>query len=103
MLGITFKENCPDVRNTKIVDVIAALTDYGISVTIYDPLANPVAVKKEYNLVTLNTVPNQKFDAVVLAVAHTEFLDLDLSQLQNTKSLLYDVKGVLGDNVDGRL
>jgi UDP-N-acetyl-D-galactosamine dehydrogenase len=103
MLGITFKENCPDVRNTKIVDVIAALTDYGISVTIYDPLANPVAVKTEYNLVTLNTVPNQKFDAVVLAVAHNDFLDLDLSQLQNTKSLLYDVKGVLGDNVDGRL
>ncbi|MGO4818695.1 nucleotide sugar dehydrogenase [Flavobacterium sp. W22_SRS_FP1] len=103
MLGITFKENCPDVRNTKIVDVIAALTDYGITVTIYDPLANPEAVKKEHELITTNTVPNQKFDAVVLAVAHTEFLDLDLSQLQNRKSVLYDVKGVLGDNVDGRL
>jgi UDP-N-acetyl-D-galactosamine dehydrogenase len=103
MLGITFKENCPDVRNTKIVDVIAALTDYGITVTIYDPLANPEAVKKEYKLVTSNTVPNHKFDAVVLAVAHTAFLEMDLSQLQNTTSLLYDVKGVLGDNVDGRL
>jgi UDP-N-acetyl-D-galactosamine dehydrogenase len=103
MLGITFKENCPDVRNTKIVDVIAALTDYGITVTIYDPLANPEAVKKEYELITTNTVPNQKFDAVVLAVAHAEFLDLDLSQLQNETSLLYDVKGVLGSNVDGRL
>ncbi|WP_367757252.1 nucleotide sugar dehydrogenase [Flavobacterium sp. WC2430] len=103
MLGITFKENCPDVRNTKIVDVIAALTDYGITVTIYDPLANPEAVKKEYKLVTTNMVPNQKFDAVVLAVAHAEFLDMDLSQLQNKTSLLYDVKGVLGDNVDGRL
>jgi UDP-N-acetyl-D-galactosamine dehydrogenase len=103
MLGITFKENCPDVRNTKIVDVIAALTDYGISVTIYDPLASPEAVKKEYRLVTSNTVPNQKFDAVVLAVAHAEFLDMDLSRLQNKTSLLYDVKGVLGDNVDGRL
>jgi len=103
MLGITFKENCPDVRNTKIVDVIAALADYGISVTIYDPLASAEAVKKEYKLVTTKTVPNQKFDAVVLAVAHTAFLDMDLSQLQNTRSLLYDVKGVLGDNVDGRL
>lgn len=103
MLGITFKENCPDVRNTKIVDVIAALTDYGITVTIYDPLASPEAVKKEYGLVTSNTVPNQKFDAIVLAVAHAAFLEMDLSLLQNATSLLYDVKGVLGDNVDGRL
>ncbi|PIF60682.1 nucleotide sugar dehydrogenase [Flavobacterium sp. 11] len=103
MLGITFKENCPDVRNTKIVDVIAALTDYGITVTTYDPLANPLEVQKEYNLVTTNLVPTQKFDAVVLGVAHSQFLDLDLSVLQNTTSLLYDVKGVLGDDVDGRL
>ena len=103
MLGITFKENCPDVRNTKIVDVIAALTDYGITVTIYDPLANPAEVNHEYKLKTTAVVPNQKFDAVVLGVAHTEFLDLDFSHLQNTKSVLYDVKGVLGDVVDGRL
>jgi len=103
MLGITFKENCPDVRNTKIVDVIAALTDYGIAVTIYDPLANPTAVYKEYKLTTTDVVPNQKFDALVLGVAHTEFLNLDLTQLQNTSSVLYDVKGVLGNRVDGRL
>ena len=103
MLGITFKENCPDVRNTKIVDVIAALTDYGITVTIYDPLANPAAVNHEYNLVTTAVLPHQKFDAVVLGVAHAAFLNLDFSQLQNTKSVLYDVKGVLGDPVDGRL
>jgi UDP-N-acetyl-D-galactosamine dehydrogenase len=103
MLGITFKENCPDVRNTKIVDVIAALSDYGISVTIYDPLANPAEVEKEYGLKTTNTLPNQKFDAVVLGVAHHQFIDLDLSDLQKTTSILYDVKGVLGDAVDGRL
>nr|WP_315164736.1 nucleotide sugar dehydrogenase [uncultured Flavobacterium sp.] len=103
MLGITFKENCPDVRNTKIVDVIAALTDYGITVTTYDPLANPLEVKKEYNLVTTNLIPTRKFDAVILGVAHHQFLDLDLSILQNDTSLLYDVKGVLGDAVDGRL
>jgi UDP-N-acetyl-D-galactosamine dehydrogenase len=103
MLGITFKENCPDVRNTKIVDVIAALTDYGITVTIYDPLADPDAVKKEYNLITLNTIPNVKFDAIVLGVAHTDFLNLDFSTLKNLNSILYDVKGVLGDGVDGRL
>ena len=103
MLGITFKENCPDVRNTKIVDVIAALTDYGITVTIYDPLADPAAVKKEYNLVTLNTISNAKFDAIVLGVAHTDFLNLDFSTFKNLNSILYDVKGVLGDGVDGRL
>ncbi|MFV8465637.1 nucleotide sugar dehydrogenase [Flavobacterium sp. LB1P62] len=103
MLGITFKENCPDVRNTKIVDVIAALTDYGITVTIYDPLANPTAVKQEYDLITTTAVPNQKFDAVVLGVAHHQFLTIDISKLQNDISLLYDVKGILGDSVDGRL
>ena len=103
MLGITFKENCPDVRNTKIVDVIAALTDYGITVTIYDPLASPAEVEQEYDLITTNVLPNQKFDAVVLGVAHHQFLTIDISKLQNEVSLLYDVKGVLGDNVDGRL
>lgn len=103
MLGITFKENCPDVRNTKIVDVIAALSDYGITINIYDPLANPAEVMHEYNLLTTTTLPNQKFDAVVLGVAHKEFLDLDLASLQKENGLLYDVKGVLGENVDGRL
>jgi UDP-N-acetyl-D-galactosamine dehydrogenase len=103
MLGVTFKENCPDVRNTKIVDVVAALTDYGITVTIYDPLASPAAVFKEYKLITADTLPNQKFDALVLGVGHREFLSLDLAQLQNTTSVIYDVKGVLGEGVDGRL
>ena len=103
MLGITFKENCPDVRNTKIVDVIAALTDYGITVTIYDPMADPAAVEQEYSLKTTTVLPNQKFDAVVLGVAHNQFLNLDISKLQNDSSLLYDVKGVLSNGVDGRL
>lgn len=103
MLGITFKENCPDVRNTKIVDVITALTDYGIAITIYDPLANPSEVQHEYGLVTTTTLPQEKFDAVVLGVAHREFLAIDFSKLQNENSLLYDVKGVLGRIVDGRL
>ncbi|MFV8352499.1 nucleotide sugar dehydrogenase [Flavobacterium sp. XS2P14] len=103
MLGITFKENCPDVRNTKIVDVIAALTDYGIAVTTYDPIANPLEVKKEYDLVTKNELPKQQFDAVILGVAHDQFLGLDYSLLQKPTSLLYDVKGVLGTVADGRL
>lgn len=103
MLGITFKENCPDVRNTKIVDVIKALEDYGILVTIFDPWANPTEVKHEYGLSTVNEVPETTFDAVVLGVAHTEFLDLDINLLRNKCSILYDVKGVLVDGVDGKL
>lgn len=103
MLGITFKENCPDVRNTKIVDVIAALADYGIAVSIYDPWANPAEVKHEYRLETTTTLPNQKFDAVVLGVAHKEFVELEMSYLQKEVSVLYDVKGVLKGNVDGKL
>ncbi|WP_428231346.1 nucleotide sugar dehydrogenase [Flavobacterium sp.] len=103
MLGITFKENCPDVRNTKIVDVIKALKEYGILVTIFDPLANVNDVKKEYNLITINSTPNDKFDALVLGVAHAEFLKLNFAELQNENSLIYDVKGVLGTIADNRL
>jgi UDP-N-acetyl-D-galactosamine dehydrogenase len=103
MLGITFKENCPDVRNTKIVDVIKALEDYGIKITIYDPWANPADVLLEYGLTTSNNKPECSFDAVVLGVAHKEFLDLDLNSLRNENSILYDVKGVLGDMADGKL
>ncbi|MFN7100851.1 MAG: nucleotide sugar dehydrogenase, partial [Flavobacterium sp.] len=103
MLGITFKENCPDVRNTKIVDVIKALADYDIKITIYDPWANPAEVAEEYNLTTTTVLPKNHFDAVVLGVAHSVFKDLDLQSLQKEKSLLYDVKGILGEQADGRL
>jgi UDP-N-acetyl-D-galactosamine dehydrogenase len=103
MLGITFKENCPDVRNTKIVDVIKALADYGIRVTIFDPWANPAEVKHEYGLEITVSLPNQKFDSVILGVAHHKFLDLDFESLQKENSILYDVKGILENNVDGRL
>lgn len=103
MLGITFKENCPDVRNTKIVDVVRALKEYGISVTIYDPLANIEEVKREYKLETIKTVPKEKYDALVLGVAHSEFLKLNFSELQKTNSLIYDVKGILGSIADNRL
>ena len=103
MMGITFKENCPDVRNTKIVDVITALEDYGIQVTVYDPWANPAEVLHEYGMRTTEKLPTTTFDAVVLGVAHKEFLKLNIHSLCNEKSILYDVKGVLGDNVDGKL
>ncbi|WP_396191189.1 nucleotide sugar dehydrogenase [Flavobacterium sp.] len=103
MLGITFKENCPDVRNTKIVDVIRSLADYGINVSIYDPLANPEEVRHEYGLETITEIPNEKYDTIVLGVAHKEFLDLDLEQFKRPESVIYDVKGVLKCEIDGKL
>lgn len=108
ILGITFKENCPDVRNTKIVDVIKALEDYGVKITIYDPWANPVEVFHEYALTTINKLSDNigatnLFDVIVLGVAHTSFLELDIDALRNEKSVLYDIKGILTQNVDGKL
>ncbi|MCF7560769.1 nucleotide sugar dehydrogenase [Sabulilitoribacter multivorans] len=102
-LGITFKENCPDVRNTKAVDVINQLKSYGTDVTIYDPWANPDEVKHEYNLNTVKQLPNDKFDAIVLTVAHKEFLQENLNALLNSNGVLYDVKGILKERVNGRL
>ena len=78
ILGITFKENCPDVRNTKVVDIVKTLKEYNVNITIYDPLANPIEVKHEYNLDILNEMPKGKFDVVVLAVAHKEFINITI-------------------------
>ena len=103
MLGITFKENCPDVRNTKIVDVVHALKEYGIQITIFDPWARPSEVNHEYQLETTNELPNDTFDAIVLGVAHKEFSTIDLSKLKKTNGVLFDVKGVLNEKADGRL
>lgn len=104
MLGITFKENCPDVRNTKIVDVIKHLKEYGLNITIYDPWANPEEVKHEYNLVTTNSMPNEKFDTIILGVSHKEFLNIDFDNNFLLKDgLIYDVKGFLENKVNGRL
>jgi UDP-N-acetyl-D-galactosamine dehydrogenase len=103
MLGITFKENCPDVRNTKIVDVIKSLRDYGITVTIFDPWANPAEVKHEYGLSTVNELPKEQFDAIVLGVAHKEFASLDFAAIKKENSIIYDVKGILGVIADGKL
>ncbi|TXD92896.1 nucleotide sugar dehydrogenase [Gillisia hiemivivida] len=103
ILGITFKENCPDVRNTKVVDVIKNLKEYGVNITIYDPLANPEEVKHEYDLSTSKSLPDQKFDAIVLTVAHKEFLNLEFNDLKSDNAVVYDVKGVLGDRCDKKL
>lgn len=102
-LGITFKENCPDVRNTKAVDVISQLKSFGANVTIYDPWANPEEVMHEYSLETTNHLPNGTFDAIVLTVAHNEFLQENLKSLLKDNGILYDVKGILNAYVNGRL
>ncbi|MGJ8736196.1 nucleotide sugar dehydrogenase [Zobellia laminariae] len=103
ILGITFKENCPDVRNTKAVDVINNLKSYGTELTIFDPWASKEEVKKELNLDMVSTLPEEKFDVVVLTVAHKEFLNLNLRDSLKTDGLIYDVKSILKDKVDGRL
>ena len=103
VLGITFKENCPDVRNTGAVDVINNLKSYGAEVTVFDPWASPKEVMAEYNLVTTKEMPNGKFDAVVLTVAHKEFSKFSCRELLKQNGVLYDVKGFLNETVDGRL
>jgi len=103
VMGITFKENCPDVRNTKVVDVIRALEDYGMKVSIYDPWVNPEEVMHEYGLDVMTTIPQTKFDGIVHAVSHKEFKKLDFTQLQKPNSILFDVKGTLSAIVDGKL
>lgn len=103
VLGITFKENCPDVRNTKVVDVIAQLKDYGTHVTVFDPWANPQEVMEEYGITTVNTLPNATFDGIVLAVAHQEFLTTNWNSMLRNNGVIYDVKGVLQGTIHGKL
>lgn len=103
VLGITFKENCPDVRNTKAVDVIKQLKSFGTEITIYDPWANPEEVLHEYGLTTTQNLPDEKFDAIALTVSHDEYQKLDLRSYLNTDGVIYDVKGCIKEKVDGRL
>lgn len=105
ILGFTFKENCPDVRNTKVIDIIRTLEDYNVDLMICDPWANVGVAKKEYGVNILNDIPeNNKFDAIILAVAHTEFQTLDLSEYKSDHAIVYDVKGIWDKNiVDQRL
>ncbi|WP_294079530.1 nucleotide sugar dehydrogenase [Proteiniphilum sp. UBA5384] len=104
VLGITFKENCPDVRNTKAVDVVKNLEEYGIEVTVYDPWANPDEVTHEYGVESLKELsPEKKYDAIVLTVAHNEFLDVDWKQYLKPEGVVYDVKGVLQEIANERL
>jgi len=113
VLGVTFKENCPDIRNSKVIDVINELKDFECDVEVYDPWASPEEVKHEYNINLLNKTNfpplggiegGKGYDAIILAVAHDKFKELDIARLKNGNAVVYDIKGFLDKSiVDGRL
>ena len=104
LLGFTFKENCPDVRNTKVIDIVKTLRSYNTNVTVYDPWANPEIVRREYGVEVTNQLPSEKYDAVILAVAHKDFEKLSVRDLTTDKGVVYDVKGFLkSDECDAKL
>lgn len=104
ILGFTFKENCPDVRNTKVIDIYNALKEYNVNVTVYDPWANPDTVKHEYGIEVTNELPKDKFDTAILAVAHKKFEDININKLLENNHIIFDVKAFLNRKiVDGRL
>ena len=104
ILGFTFKENCPDVRNTKVVDIYRSLKEYNVNITVYDPWANPAVAKHEYGIDITNELPAGTYDAAILAVAHEKFRGLDVESLLNDRHIIYDVKGFLNrTQIDGRL
>ncbi len=105
ILGVTFKENCPDIRNTKVVDIYSTLTEYTSNINVYDPWANAERVKAEYGIDILPALSeDEKFDAVILAVAHQQFGEINWRERLHDNGVIYDVKGYLDrDQIDGRL
>ena len=104
IFGFTFKENCPDVRNTKVIDIYNSLKEYGIDITVYDPWANVAVAQHEYGIEPVNTLnPEHQFDAVIMAVAHNEFKSIDINAFLKEQSVVYDVKWIINDKVDGKL
>ena len=104
IMGFTFKENCPDVRNTKVIDIYRTLKEYNVNITVFDPWANPDIAKHEYGIDVVNEVPTTKADALIMAVAHNEFKTIDILNLVKQNHVLFDVKGFVDRNlIDGRL
>ena len=106
ILGFTFKENCPDVRNTRVVDIYLDLCDFGLDVTVFDPWVDQEEVSKEYGISVINNKNDlsQTYSTIVLAVSHNQFLEMDIDALKEMNSLLFDIKGFLPQNmVDARL
>lgn len=105
MLGIAFKENCLDIRNTKAIDIYNELKEFDIALDVYDPWAKPEELMHGYNIKSLHKLPEGKrYNAIVLAVAHDEFKIIKFDTLKYDKTILYDMKGILGnDIIDGKL
>lgn len=102
VMGFSFKEFCPDVRNTKVIEVVRSLQVYNVNVHIYDPWANPAIAKHEYSVELPNEHPASKLDGIVMAVAQAEFETLDISSLINRNNVVCDVKGVMKNGFDGK-
>lgn len=104
IFGFTFKENCPDVRNTKVIDIYNALKEYNLNITIYDPWANPDVAMHEYGIRIINELPSDRYDALIMAVAHDEFKNLEVKSFLNDIAVVYDVKWILDEGIiDGKL
>jgi UDP-N-acetyl-D-galactosamine dehydrogenase len=107
ILGFTFKENCPDVRNTKVIDIVKELHTYGVDVAIFDPWASPAAVLHEYGVKTFDRfdeVSNMQYDAIIMAVAHHQFSDINYSALRKSNAVVYDIKSFVPlEHIDARL
>lgn len=106
IMGFTFKENCPDVRNTRVIDIYNALKEYNVNITVFDPWANPTVVKKEYGVDIVNELPQDKYNAAIVAVAHRQFreMEIDFDCLLEKQHVIYDVKAIMPrEIVDGRL
>ena len=104
ILGFTFKEDCPDVRNTKVIDIISELETYGVTTIVSDPWAEPAEVRHEYNVESFKKIPDEKYDAIVLAVGHAKYKEIDIQSYLKQTSVLFDVKSILNKSeTDGRL
>lgn len=104
ILGLTFKENCPDIRNSKVIDIYKELIQFGLAIDVYDPVVDSNLVKKEYGIDCIETTPTNQYDLVIIAVTHTQFLTLDYKNLTKNKSVIFDLKGMLAKNQsDARL
>jgi UDP-N-acetyl-D-galactosamine dehydrogenase len=106
IMGFTFKENCPDVRNTRVIDIYHALKEYNVNITVFDPWASPERVKHEYGIDIVNKLPHEKYSAAIIAVAHRQFreMEIDFNSLLEDNHVIYDVKAILPrEIVDGRL
>jgi UDP-N-acetyl-D-galactosamine dehydrogenase len=100
ILGATFKENCPDIRNSKVIDIYTELKQFGINVDIFDPHANKDEVAHEYGISLINELPINQYDAIILAVAHNEFLDLNFSKLKRSeRAVIFDTKSVINRSI----